>query len=403
MDRVSSIFARFDPANSSVVLTSNVISHVLPRAFVGGGGVFSDTAKIPPLRATLRPSITKTQTSPSSSPHEPIAPMEVSLSRRKNDAAVCTSRSASPVSYETRVSPQPAPTEERVRSVASSSPTLPHPKRASRTVPSVKTIQSTVPGAPKPKRKRIRIKTPRRREQCRTNQARYRQKQTQYAKNLEIAAEQLRQEIPMLEMQHSRLISNAKPTACCVFVVEYFHLFRNGSRCHDGISSGPEVWLQKSEVEQQLVFLRSSMTEDVVLGELRGVDALVEQWKRYTSYFDDLQFHLEHMTTLSEDFIAATASLNVTISESTLQYVFPHLLAGGRDTAILRAKLLGQRLFLPCRLCFEWDRSSKRIARMENTVDILPSLVQVIGSIEDAAFVLEQALIAQDSAIGHNN
>ncbi|KAG2988929.1 hypothetical protein PC119_g19423 [Phytophthora cactorum] len=353
MDRVSSIFARFDPANSSRVLTSNVISHVLPRAFVGGGGVFSDTAKIPPLRATLRPSITKTQTSPSSSTHEPIAPMEVSLSRRKNDAAVYTSRSASPVSYETRVPPQPAPTEEPVRSVASSSLTLPHPKRASRTVPSVKTIQSTVPGAPKPKRKRIRIKTPRRREQCRTNQARYRQKQTH--------------------------------------------------RCHDGISSGPEVWLQKSEVEQQLVFLRSSMTEDVVLGELRGVDALVEQWKRYTSYFDDLQFHLEHMTTLSEDFIAATASLNVTISESTLQYVFPYLLAGGRDTAILRAKLLGQRLFLPCRLCFEWDRSSKRIARMENTVDILPSLVQVIGSIEDAAFVLEQALIAQDSAIGHNN
>ncbi|KAG2844747.1 hypothetical protein PC113_g18324 [Phytophthora cactorum] len=180
MDRVSSIFARFDPANSSRVLTSNVISHVLPRAFVGGGGVFSDTAKIPPLRATLRPSITKTQTSPSSSTHEPIAPMEVSLSRRKNDAAVYTSRSASPVSYETRVPPQPAPTEEPVRSVASSSLTLPHPKRASRTVPSVKTIQSTVPGAPKPKRKRIRIKTPRRREQCRTNQARYRQKQTQF-------------------------------------------------------------------------------------------------------------------------------------------------------------------------------------------------------------------------------
>ncbi|KAF1787500.1 NTF2-like domain [Phytophthora cactorum] len=295
-------------------------------------------------------------------PHEPIAPMEVSLSRRRTTRLYA--HLGAQVRSRTRLvrPPQPAPTEEPVRSVASSSPTLPHPKRASRTVPSVKTIQSTVPGAPKPKRKRIRIKTPRRREQCRTNQARYRQKQTQYAKNLEIAAEQLRQEIPMLEMQHSRLISNAKPSAAVFLLLSTF------------ISS---VWLQKSEVEQQLVFLRSSMTEDVVLGELRGVDALVEQWKRYTSYFDDLQFHLEHMTTLSEDFIAATASLNVTISRSTLQYVFP--------------------------ICWLWDRSSKRIARMENTVDILPSLVQVIGSIEDAAFVLEQALIAQDSAIGHNN
>lgn len=163
-------------------------------------------------------------------------------------------------------------------------------------------------------------------------------------------------------MQHSRLSSNAKPSAWPV-VVEYFHLFRQGSRWYEKVSSGPESWLQKSEAEQQLVFLRSSMAEDIMLGELRGVDALVEQWKRYTTYFDDLQFRLEHMTTISEDFITALASVNVTISQSTLQYVFPHLLGMGGEGAALRSQLLGQRLLLPCRICFDWDGSSKRIAR----------------------------------------
>ncbi|ETI55519.1 hypothetical protein F443_01798 [Phytophthora nicotianae P1569] len=410
MDRVSSIFARFESTNTSRVLTSNVIGHVLPRASVGGGGVFSntETAKVPPLRATLL-SITKTQISPSRSPNVPVAPqqtplhflMEASISRRMNEVAACTSRSASPVSRETCNPAQSALKEEPVRPVAPSTPTKPAPRRVSRTVPSVKTIQSTAPGAPKPKRKRIRIKTPRRREQCRTNQARYRKKQMQYEKDLEVTVKQLRQEIPMLEMQHSRLISDAKSSTWCV-MVEYFHLFRNGSRCPNEISSGPEAWLQKSEYEQQLVFLRSSMKEDVILGEQRGIDMLIEQWRRFTSYFDDLQFHPEHMTKISDDFIAATASLNVTISESTLQHVFPRLLSSDGNAAILRSKLLKQRLFLPCHLSFEWDRSSKRIARMENTIDILPSLVQVLGSIEDAAFVLEQALVAQDSTIGHN-
>lgn len=133
--------------------------------------------------------------------------------------------------------------------------------------------------------------------------------------------EQLEHEIPTLEMQRSRLVSNAKSSAWNM-VVEYFHLFRNGTRCSDQISSGPEAWLHKSEAEQQLVFLRSAMAEDIKLGEHRGVDALAEQWKRYTSYFDDLQFQLEHMTKVSEDFIVATASLNVTISESTFSRIF---------------------------------------------------------------------------------
>ncbi|KAG7392397.1 hypothetical protein PHYPSEUDO_000805 [Phytophthora pseudosyringae] len=400
MDRISSIFARFEPTNSSRFLTSDVIGHVRPRASVGGGDVFLEPAKFPRLRTSLPTTRTSLHVTPVA-PQQPSLgyQMEVSLSRRMRDVAICPSWSGNPFR------------QEPVSSLASSAPTQPLLRPTSRTIPSVKTIQSSAPGAPKIKRKRIRIKTARRREQCRTNQARYRQKQMESVKTLEVTVEHLQREIPMLEMQHSRLLSNANPSAWFI-IVEYFHLFRNGVQDPDQAPHGPEAWLQKSEADQQLVFLQSSMAADVMLGEQRGVDALVEQWKRHTSYFDDLQFQLEHMARISEDFISATAFLNVTLSESTLQHVFPWLLAaeegGGRRTsaqeedkaAILRSKLLGQRLFLPCRLCFEWDGVAKRIVRMENTVDVLPSLMQVLGSLEDAAFVLEHALIAQDGTIG---
>ncbi|KAG1695793.1 hypothetical protein DVH05_019132 [Phytophthora capsici] len=405
MDRVSRIFKRFEPTNSSRVLTSDVIGHVLPRASVGRGGVFSEptTATIPPLRTSL-PSILKVRIpAPGASDAArpaPVSPqlnrldclMEASLTQRMDDVA-CTFRSASPVLH------------EGIRQRIPIQPTGAVPvQQKSRAVPSVPTIRNAAPGKIKIKRKRIRLKTPRRREQCRTNQARYRKKQVENAKTLEIAVGQLRQEVPMLELQHSRLVSTSKSSAWFV-VAEYFHLFRNGVRRPDQISSGPEAWLQQSEAEQQRAFLRSSMAEDIVLGEKKGVNALLEGWERHTSYFDDLQFQLINMTKVSEDFVIANASLNVTISEATLQHVFPGLIAGGVQCAVqedkmavLRVKLLGQRLLLPCRLCFEWNEDTKRIVRLENTVDIVPSLLQALGSVDDVVFVLERAATAPSAS-----
>ncbi|KAG1695805.1 hypothetical protein DVH05_019144 [Phytophthora capsici] len=57
-----------------------------------------------------------------------------------------------------------------------------------------------------PNKKRIRLKTQRRREQCRANQARYRQKQLDHAKSIEDAVQKLRADIPVLELQRNRLL-----------------------------------------------------------------------------------------------------------------------------------------------------------------------------------------------------
>ncbi|RLN86741.1 hypothetical protein BBJ28_00003475 [Nothophytophthora sp. Chile5] len=293
------------------------------------------------------------------------------------------------------------------RSVATSYSSTPPSKS---TPPSVERFKSSVGSATvKPKRKRIRIKTQRRREQCRANQARYRTKQTGYEKDLEAEVIRLRAEIPLLEMQRTRLRSGGQQSVWTV-VVEYFHQFRNGIQMplqNPEKHSGPREWLQDSEAQHQLVFLRSTMASNVALGELCGVDALMEQWRRYSAYFANLHFQLERMEKASEDLMTASASLIVTVTESTLQHVFPYLVeterAGsgeGEEGVSLGAKLLGQRLSIPCTARFEWDDASSRVVRLETTMNFLPPLCQVLGSLKDATFVLEHALITREHAIG---
>ncbi|ETM31344.1 hypothetical protein F442_21800 [Phytophthora nicotianae P10297] len=250
-----------------------------------------------------------------------------------------------------------------------------------------------------------RLKTARRREQCRINQARYRLKQDRKSHLLSDTVVKLLEEIPLLEMQRDRILFGAKQSVYNL-VVEYFHLFRHGLRTLRQVNRTQIA--QGTEAQQQLVFLRYSLSPNVSIGDRYGVDAIVEQWQRYSSYFRDLHFQLEHMDEIVKNLAVVAASLSVTITEASLQNVFPHLLGEYGDTGnaseitatSLGRKLLGRRLLLPCSLYFEWDEVSSHVVRLEMTVDFLTPISRVLGSITDAAFVLSQALITRDCAIG---
>ncbi|GMF45253.1 unnamed protein product [Phytophthora fragariaefolia] len=415
MDRISSIFARFEPSQSSHSLTSNVIGHVMPRASIGRGAVFHEVgshSNTPYDKTQLQtmhmPSVTTplpaTPRSPEIARLTSVAPHQAPVTCLKETSSTQMMCNGAVRSSDDLQKPREV-LEQDFKNTTSLSTRL--PPKVTTAVRSVKNTQATDPGNPKPKRKRIRLKTPRRREQCRANQARYRRKQKEHSNDLEIAVAQLRHEVPMLEKQYNRLVSGVKLSVWYV-VMQYFHIFRNGVRPSGQTASGPEAWLQNSEAQQQLSFLQSSISDNVLVGEQRGIDALLEQLKRYTRYFDDLQVQMEHVTRVSKDFIAATASLNVTISEFTLEQVFPHLVpsdgdhhtAQGDKAAILRSKLLGQRLFLPFRLSFHWDEQSERVVQMECAVDLVTPLLKIVDTLADVAFVLERARVSQSGALG---
>ncbi|GMG18616.1 unnamed protein product [Phytophthora fragariaefolia] len=232
---------------------------------------------------------------------------------------------------------------------------------------------------------RARLKTARRREQCRLSQVRYRLRQDEKVQGLYDAITKLREELPLLELQRDRILFGTKQSIFNV-VVEYFHLFRHGIRRNK---------VQDPQTQQQLVFLRITMAANVSLAERRGVNALVEQWHRYSSHFEDLHFQLEHMEERGKKLATVSASMSVTIGEQTLKCVFPHLVKPE-----LGETLLGRRLMLPCSLCFEWDDASSRVVRLEMTVDFLTPINRVLNSLSDTAFVLSQALITLDGAVG---
>ncbi|KAH7484960.1 bZIP transcription factor 1 [Phytophthora ramorum] len=263
--------------------------------------------------------------------------------------------------------------------------------------------------------KRIRLQTARRRQQCRANQARYRQKQLVYNKTLEHTVLTLRANIPVLELQRNRLQYGGNHDVWNV-VVEYFHTFRFGAlmtlpetlegRAHRSIN---EIkYRENAETKRQLAFLRSSMTDNVMLGERSGVETLMKQWVLYSLSFQNLYFRLERIERTNNQFVGVTAVLNVTVSEETLRGVFPHLLHRGAiqgeveaaKAASLRSRMIGQRLLLPCSLCFEWDASICRVVLLETTVNFMKPLMEVLGNLSDVAMVLGGARITRDGSVG---
>ncbi|KAG2769164.1 hypothetical protein PC129_g17869 [Phytophthora cactorum] len=257
-----------------------------------------------------------------------------------------------------------------------------------------------------PKQKRIRCKTQRRLEQCRANQARYRQKQIDHTKWVDQIVQKLRADIPVLELQCT-ILRHGRQQDVWDVVVEYFRIFRFGvlvalprinkqEEAHT--VSNPGNSLENAETKQQLAFLRSSMTEDVNLGERTGVEALMDQWRLYSSSFQDLCLQLCRVERTTDRFVSVDATLNVTVSEATLENVFPLV-----KDQFLRSKLLGQHLQVPYSVCFEWDAAACRLSRVDTTTNFMTPLMRVLGNLADVASVLEHALITRDGTVGIND
>ncbi|GMF13399.1 unnamed protein product [Phytophthora lilii] len=167
-----------------------------------------------------------------------------------------------------------------------------------------------------PKRKRIRLNTERRRAQCRTNQARYRLKQRGFVRELECDVLRLRAEVRSLnEKRYALCYGIQTQRSIWSVVVEYFRLLRHGffSMPHDmkadDASSPTSSASMEPNLQEQEYFLKSAMSSDVAFGELIGIDALVGQLRRISTYFGNLHCHLKEMEEQSYEAMFTTATL----------------------------------------------------------------------------------------------
>ncbi|KAG2809207.1 hypothetical protein PC129_g22662 [Phytophthora cactorum] len=249
-----------------------------------------------------------------------------------------------------------------------------------------------------------------RRQQCRTNQARYRDRQRNAQMQLEKRVEQLQQEVGSLKRKYrylaSRERSNQSPWS---IVAEVFRLLETSFHSPWRVASTQEM-KNHAETRQILAILERSFAHDAAMGELRGVKALVEQLLLFSQYFGTPHLKLQRIESVAPGVMAARAKLSMTVTELTLRHAFPHLEEPasedrGDGRGLLYQRLLGQRVECNCSLAFLFDEDSDRVVRLETSIDLTTPFLELLGSLKDVSKVLEHARVSSECVIGcsHTN
>ncbi|GMF46547.1 unnamed protein product [Phytophthora fragariaefolia] len=246
-------------------------------------------------------------------------------------------------------------------------------------------------------------------EQCRTNQARYRNRQRILEKQLNNAVQLLREELQGLRVKRQRLHfsekTNRSPWA---IVSEVFRLLDSSFHSPWDMTSVDEM-RKDSEKQQSLKALEKSFTHDVSMGSVTGMNAVLEQLRRYSLYFGEPKIQLKRVESVAPGVLTASARLSLTVTEFTLHSVFPHLGTtnsngggGGVDKhQTLPEKLLGQRLNCSCDMTFFIDEANGRVVRLVTNINFAESLFQLLGGADEVADVLGKALLTAECVVGN--
>ncbi|OWZ06421.1 hypothetical protein PHMEG_00021327 [Phytophthora megakarya] len=226
-----------------------------------------------------------------------------------------------------------------------------------------------------------------RRERNRLHQARHKKKQQQLVIDLENSIYQLKEDIQELKLQR-QLIYVGVPTSTNIWGVaaEFFRLFRKSVEPPTIATT-----VASSDYMRQQSFLRATMTDNVTDGRVCGVDALLETWAIQSACYQEIDMQPLRMENGPGDSMVATTKGILTITENTLRFAFPHLVAGGKTRSDLATKMLGQQLQLHGSVKLEWDPTRGRVASIVCNVDILTPLLRLLGSLDDVSYVFDEA------------
>ncbi|OWY94308.1 Bzip transcription factor [Phytophthora megakarya] len=245
-----------------------------------------------------------------------------------------------------------------------------------------------------------------RRQQCRTNQARYRDRQRAAQLQLENSVGELQQEVDQLKRQYRDLASrernNHSPWS---IVAEVFHLLESSIRSPWRLANSHEMKNHK-DTRQSLATLEKAFASDVAMGNLTGIDELMNQLRQFSQYFGEPQLKLERIEAMVPGVMAGTAKLHVTVTEHTLRHIFPHLSKQSDvDDDVsdkhnsLYDRLLGKRIQCCCSMRFLFDEESGRVVRLETQIDLVPGMLRVLENLMDVSIALEHALISSECII----
>ncbi|KAL3657514.1 hypothetical protein V7S43_017652 [Phytophthora oleae] len=234
--------------------------------------------------------------------------------------------------------------------------------------------------------KRRRIKAEVRREQCRTNQARYRNKQRNLQLQLEGAVKHLREELSRLKRQRQKiLLAEKTDKSPWTIVTEVFRILENSFRSPWNLEREEDMQ-SDIEAKRNLAFLHQTFTSDVAVGEVRGIDKVIEQWRLISQYFGGAQLQLHRVELAAPGAITTSARLRFVVTELTLRYIFPNLPNVEPQSKYdiqpsLRDKLLGHHIDCSISVDFLFENENGRVVRVEPQIDMMPELIKILRDI----------------------
>ncbi|GLE01114.1 hypothetical protein PINS_up009927 [Pythium insidiosum] len=130
---------------------------------------------------------------------------------------------------------------------------------------------------------------------------------------------------------------------------------------------------------------------------MRGRDVFVDQTRRFAVLFGHFEQRLQQLqhveATNGNALLLASVRLDLTITDATLHFIFPHI----RRNELIARKLLGARVSCVVSAGFEFDDSS-RIVRADWNIDFVGAFLQLLTLAETTA-LFQQAQIMNDAVL----
>ncbi|KAG1688709.1 hypothetical protein DVH05_003146 [Phytophthora capsici] len=183
---------------------------------------------------------------------------------------------------------------------------------------------------------------------------------------------------------------------------EYFMLFEHGMPSRRAVGQKRPMLLTNGDTNslemKQKNFLQSAMDQELRFGEASGPDALLDQWKKYSSYHSSINVEVVGVEVSGEEenpIVTVRSDLHCVFSRETFDNVFPHV----ADNEELVNKFVGREVVYHGVNRFQFSPKDQ-ILIYDSDVGFVDALVNAGASVSDIALLMQQARIADECRLG---
>ncbi|CAI5726074.1 unnamed protein product [Hyaloperonospora brassicae] len=151
---------------------------------------------------------------------------------------------------------------------------------------------------------------------------------------------------------------------------------------------------RESFARKQQAFLESAMDPDLQFGGASGLDVLLDQWQKYTSYHSRIYVEVVSVQVVgAEDspIVTVRSKLHVVLSRATFDRIFPHV----ADNEDLVRKFIGREVVYHGVNHFQFSPQGQ-ISIYDSDVGFVDAFVHAGASVSDIVLLMQHARIADE-------